>query len=84
MAYIEVSVNVENATYQWYENDGTGEYLYRLPHRGFIDCDGEYIILMTTGGGTIRYSIKKPNPKIFQKKMMEKQYGQVLLRKHLV
>lgn len=40
-----------------YEKDGTGEYLYRLPHRGFIDCSGKNIVLMTTRGDKITYAI---------------------------
>ena len=45
-----------------YENDGTNEYLYRLPHRGYIDCEGKNIVLMTTSGDTIEYPItKNPN-----------------------
>ena len=45
-----------------YENDGTNEYLYRLPHRGYIDCNGQNIVLMTTSGDTIEYPItNNPN-----------------------
>lgn len=40
-----------------YENDGTNEYLYRLPHRGYIDCEGKHVVLMTTSGDTIEYPI---------------------------
>ena len=40
-----------------YENDGTNEYLYRLPHRGYIDCNGQNIVLMSTSGDTIEYAI---------------------------
>ena len=45
-----------------YENDGTNKYLYRLPHRGYIDCEGKHVVLMTTSGDTIEYPITKdPN-----------------------
>ena len=50
MAYIEVSVNVENATYQWYENDGTGNFVL-LNGQTFRTINniapGEYRVLVT-------------------------------------
>ncbi len=50
MGYIEVSVNVENATYQWYENDGTGNFVL-LNGQTFRTISniapGEYRVLVT-------------------------------------
>jgi gliding motility-associated-like protein len=50
MAYIEISVNVENVTYQWYRNDGTGNFIL-LNGQTFRTINniapGEYRVLVT-------------------------------------
>ena len=41
---------------------GKGVLVYRLPHMGFIDCDGKKLILMTESSKTMEYDITN-NPK---------------------
>ena len=36
---------------------GNGVLVYRLPHMGFIDCDGKKLILMTKSSKTMEYDI---------------------------
>lgn len=44
------------------ESDGK-KFMYRLPHRGVISCDGDTIVLMTTSGESMTYDITKENPR---------------------